>query len=117
MPFTLYVAKAKAMNFDLILGQDFNIALGININNEQRCITWDDNICPFRVVPTRTNRFIEMQRQYMAAFSPTEEEDFQCSASFATEILAAKYEQYDVQQVAREQKHLLLAQRKNLKPF
>jgi hypothetical protein len=37
-PFKAYVAEATTVNFDIILGQDFNIALGINIDNQHRLV-------------------------------------------------------------------------------
>jgi hypothetical protein len=114
-PFDLYVAEANATNFDLILGQDFNIAVGLDVINTKCCIVWQQEfVTPFRQIPVRTNRFIEMQRQYMSAFSP-EEEKFDTMHSLTAEILAAQYERFDVDAVADSQQHLSPTQRHQLK--
>ena len=39
-PNRVYVTEAEATSFDLILGQDFNIALGIDVINSHRVISW-----------------------------------------------------------------------------
>ena len=69
-PFNAYVVDVKATSFDIILGQDFNVALGINVINSQRVIQWNEKITPFRVVPIQTNRFKRASLHSALGLSP-----------------------------------------------
>jgi hypothetical protein len=114
-PFRAYVAEAQATSFDMILGQDFNIALGIDvIINTHRVMTWMGHKVPFRVVVQPNHRFKEMQQAYIASFSP-EEEAFEPSYCNIAKILAVKYDAANVDAVADAQHHLMPKQRHKLK--
>jgi Aspartyl protease len=112
--FTAYVANSQSHHFDVILGQDFNIALGLDVMNSQKLITWGGDQTPFRVIPARTERFRAMQQAYINAYSPREEE-FVPKHCLVTEILGAKYDKQDTDQVADQQCHLSPEQREQLK--
>ena len=117
-PFQAFVAESEAQSFDVILGQDFNIALGINVINSRRVVQWNEFETPFRVVPSRNKRFREMQQAYIDSFSPQEEE-YEPRQShnncFAAEILSARYDKASTDEVADNQLHLTPKQRQELK--
>ena len=114
LAFRAYVAEAQATSFDMILGQDYNIWLRADVINSKRVVTWMGHEVPFRVMPHSNQRFREMQQAYIASFSPKEEQYSPNHCGIA-EILAAKYDVANVDEVADAQTYLTLLQRKQLK--
>jgi len=116
VPFEAYVANAQATSFDVILGQDFSVALGINVLNDQRVIQWEENVTPFRIPPTSTNRFRQLQQAYIDAFDDDSEDQYPRECHTA-ELLASKYDHCtmeDILKFAEDQKHLDPNKRKGL---
>jgi hypothetical protein len=99
-------------NTDVILGNDFLIAVGINCNGSDQTITWLDNSIPYKTV----DYFEQKQQLYMdflESLSPEEginEDDETCTS----QILQAKYQKVDSKEVAEKQTHLTSTQRSDL---
>jgi len=115
-PFEAHVANAQASSFDVTLGQDFNVALGINILNDQRVMQWEENVAPFCIPPSSTNRFRQMQEAYLNAFNdePEDQHPLECQVH---ELLPAKHDHCtmeDTLHFAEDQRHLEPEKRKGL---
>jgi len=113
-PFTACVADAVSPTFDVILGQDFNVPVGLDAINSEKIIKWGEHVTPHRVVPVKTEKFQRIQQAHVEACSPSED-DIEPANLMAVEMLAAKHEAADVNLVADNQKHLTSEQREELK--
>jgi transposase InsO family protein len=112
-PCTMLVAEAEATMFDMIIGQDLSIPLGIDVINSKRIVTWMDDITPFRVLANRNQRFQELQQQYIESFS--DDEDYDQDYCHTVEIHSANYHKFDTDEVVDNQKHLSEIKKKDLK--
>ena len=107
-PFSMLVAESEATSFDIILGQDFNIALGLNVLNTWKVVSWMGDEVPFRISLNRNKRFIEIQQQYINSFANDKEVEHLC----VSEVFSADYHKIDTDAVADAQEHLSLSKRK-----
>ena len=104
----------KNCKYDIILGTDFLSKTGIKMDYENGNMTWFDATLPMRPPHGLTSTdFDAMEDQY---FVQMEDELFgeDWLASFATEILDAKYDFTDVKDVVEKQDHLDASQKQKL---
>ena len=97
---------------DVILGNDFLIAVGINCNGADQTITWLDSKVPYKP----NNYFNDKQQMYvdfLDSLSPDEEINDEDETN-PSQILEAKYDKTDVNEVAQKQTHLTQSQRDDL---
>ena len=107
-----YVVDAEATAFDIVLGQDILVPLGIDVINSRQVCTWMGDEVPFRQVAAPTKRFQQMQQLYVNSYSIEEEDDTYCHAT--AEILSAKYDAADLDEVVGKQTHLNEGQQRDL---
>ena len=94
------LVQEAASNYDIILGMDFLAPVGIDAINSKQTIVWDDSSQPYH------SRDAYSSKQELLLNT------IECLAT--TEILEAKYEKVDTDEVAEQQTHLTRAQRRNL---
>ena len=110
-PFKCYVSNHDS-KLDIILGNDFLIAVGINCNGADQTITWLDNSVPYKP-RTYFSDDQQMYIDFLDSLSPNDNNDLDNEIN-ATQILEAKYQKVDVQEVAQKQTHLTQSQREDL---
>ena len=96
----------KLENYDMILGRDLLQELGIILNFQDSTIQWEHAICPMRSTDKHTNYSIQ------AAIEDSK--PLQEATSRMKQILEAKYEPADLNEVVHACKHLKTNERQNL---
>ena len=102
--------------YDVILGNDFINKVGIDIKGSNATVEWLGNSIPMRAPPTpgeeedfnayAESLYIEVEKDWLG-FDPYE--------SYASQILDAKYEKSNLEEIAAAQTHLTQDQRNDLK--
>ena len=101
--------------YDVILGNDFIYRVGIDIKGSNTTVEWLGNSIPMRAPPTSgveddfnayaESLYIEIENEWLG-FDPYE--------SYVSQILDAKYDKANLEEIAAEQTHLTKDQRNDL---
>ena len=94
--------------YDVIVGRDLMIKGGIDISNSKLECTWEDDTIPFRDSNTDLTEVLD------AMYVEYEDQGIAFS-SYTIEIMDAKYEKADLDEIADRQTHLTLEQRDALR--
>jgi hypothetical protein len=90
------------------------MAIDINWNGKDQTIMWMDNTCPYKP----STYFVKKERIYidlLESLSPNEgTNNNENNEANLTEILDAKYQKVNVNEVAQQQQHLTQEQRDKL---
>ena len=98
--------------YDMILGLDFLCAVGINILFHQKQLKWDDATLAFQPRDTYKETHANIHARLIEAFAyGNEEDDPEGLAYKSTQIMEAKYEAIDTDELAQAQKQLMPQQR------
>jgi hypothetical protein len=97
---------------DIVLGNNFLIAVGINCNEADQTITWLDNSVPCKPQTHFTDEQ-PMHVNFLDSLSPDHDVEFPTEI-IVTQILEAKHQTVDVNDVARRQTHSTPPQRDDL---
>jgi RNase H-like domain found in reverse transcriptase/Reverse transcriptase (RNA-dependent DNA polymerase)/Integrase zinc binding domain len=110
--------------YDVIIGNDLMMKLGIDIHNSTKTISWNDNTIPFRPYDYFQPNYFKAQFTSIPDLLEDDDDDiFQAhiteeqikEAGYKSKIiLPAKYEEVDPIQVAQKQSHLDTQQREQL---
>ena len=102
--------------YDVILGNDFFNSVGIDINGSNVTVEWLGNSIPMRAPPTpgeeddfnayAESLYVEIENEWLG-FDPYK--------SYVSQILDAKYEKSDIEEIAAAQTHLTQDQRNVLR--
>lgn len=103
--------------YDVILGMDVLQALGIDIHNSTKTVSWRGNVMPFK--PADYFRDRQLSSFYFESSDdplddPLEERMAQAAGYKSKVILHSKYDKVDPHEVARQQTHLSQDQRDDL---
>ena len=109
-PFYVDESSPSESDYDMIIGQDLMLSLGIDLSYSNRTITWDDVTIPMKESKTAIN---------MEAANQIQEELLQPEAIKEAlyrqeKILDANYEQVNLRKVVSEQKQLNRQQKRKL---
>ena len=101
--------------YDMILGLDFLCAVGINILCCQKQLKWDEATMAFQPRDTYKEPQANLHARLIEAFPYGDEEDDPEGLSYkSTQIMEAKYEAIDTDELAQAQKQLTPTQRTEL---
>ena len=101
--------------YDMILGLDFLCALGIDILCHQKQLRWDDATLAFQPRDMYKETHMNLHACTVKAFTYGNEEDDPEGLGYkSTQIMEAKYEAIDTDELAQLQKQLTLKQRTDL---
>lgn len=108
--------------YDVIIGNDLMMELGIDIHNSTKTVSWNENQIPFRPYDYFQPNYFSATFTSMADLleddDPFEtyitEEQIKEAGYKSKVILPAKYEEVDPNNVAQKQTHLSQAQREQL---
>jgi len=100
--------------YDIIFGTDFLTKVGININYETGFMEWYECILPLRDPFTLDKESYQDMEDAMHVQTEDELLGEDWLDNYATEILDAKYNKTDVNDVVKQQSHLTATQKKDL---
>ena len=101
--------------YDMILGLDFLCAVGINILCHQKQLKWDDATLAFQPRDTYKETHANIHARLIEAFTYGDKEDDPKGLGYkSTQIMEAKYEAIDTDELAQAQKQLTPKQRTDL---
>ena len=101
--------------YDMILGLDFLCAVGIDILCHQKQLKWDDATLAFQPRDTYKETHANIHARLIEAFAYGDEEDDPEGLGYkSTQIMEAKYEAIDTDELAQAQKQLTPKQRTDL---
>ena len=101
--------------YDMILGLDFLCAVGIDILCNKKQLRWDDAILAFQPCDTYKETHTNLHAQMIKAFAYSDEDDDPEGLGYkSTQIMEAKYEAIDTDELAQSQKQLMPKQRTDL---
>ena len=100
--------------YDIIFGTDFLTKVGININYETGFMEWYECILPLRDPFTIDKESYQDMEDAMHVQTEDELLGEDWLDNYATEILDAKYNKTDVNDVVKQQSHLTATQKKDL---
>ena len=101
--------------YNMILGLDFLCAIGIDILCHQKQLRWDDATLAFQPRDTYKETHTNIHAHLIEAFAYGDEEDDPKGLGYkSTQIMEAKYEAIDTDELAQAQKQLTPKQRTDL---
>ena len=101
--------------YDMILGLDFLCAVGINILCRQKQLKWDEATMAFQPRDTYKEPQANLHARLIEAFAYGNEEDDPEGLGYkSTQIMEAKYDAIDTDELAQAQKQLTPTQRTEL---
>ena len=101
--------------YDMILGLDFLCAVGINILCHQKQLQWDEATLAFQPRDTYKEKHMNIHACLNEAFAYGDEEDDPEGLGYKlTQIMEAKYEAIDTDELAQSQKQLMPTQQTDL---
>ena len=101
--------------YDMILGLDFLCAVGIDILCHQKQLKWDEATLAFQPRDTYKEPHANIHAHLIEAFAYGDEEDDPKGLGYkSTQIMEAKYEAIDTDELAQAQKQLTPTQRTEL---
>ena len=102
--------------YDVILGLDFLVPVGIDIRCTTKTLVWDDCVVPWKPKSTFTNqsRFGDHIASIADSFFIDEADAFASDQQGVQEILESKYDEHHFRDIAEQQQHLPPDKRKRL---
>ena len=101
--------------YDMILGLDFLCAVGIDILCRQKQLKWDEATMAFQPRDTYKEPQVNLHARLIEAFAYGDEEDDPEGLGYkSTQIMEAKYDAIDTDELAQAQKQLTPTQRTEL---
>jgi hypothetical protein len=113
-PVRTTVFHNKETNYDLIVGMDVMIALGIEVSCSTQTIKWNDNVIPFQSVENFKHMGEHIALAMEALDDPLDEEMGEEYGYKSKKILHSKYEQVEVLELSKQQTHLTPEQQADL---
>ena len=109
------VAKSSDIGYDMVIGRDLMESLGIDLLFSRKVVTWEGNELPMRDFNKQTKKMKfsahEMNKIIQENMEPISTKE---ATKRVVEILDAKYEKADLEQVVNNATHLNPGQRKKL---
>jgi transposase InsO family protein len=102
-----------ACRYDMIVGRDICLEMGIIINFQDHVMTWDDAVVPMKTYPNKPSSLNEPSMLAQIVLNHMES-DLEEHDNYVSEILPSQYAKQDVKAIAQAQEHLSHQQRDDL---